>query len=347
MSRRVSRLAVSISAAILTAVPCLRAGAASIEPFLGPPPGNKPVVVRAAFELQDINSIDDEEETFEFNGTLTLTWKDPRQAFDPAQAGVAEKIYQGAYQFDEISPAWYPQVHLVNQSGMCETTAVILRLRPDGTATLVSTINATAEADFSMRRYPFDRHHLEAVFAIPGFTSDELAFEAQSASAVPGIQVSQWNIRGVKAAARNDASAFPRFVVAVDVARQSLFTLRLVVLPLALIVALSWSVFWMERSSLGDRISVSFVGILTAVAYQIVVGDLLPHVAYVTLMHAFLNVSFFMMCATVVINLAVGHCDRNGRGELGDVIDLRCRWIFPLAYLVSLILGFVIMFYLL
>ena len=180
-----------------------------------------------------------------------------------------------------------------------------------------------------------------------GLHQRRVAFEVQSASAVPGIQVSQWNIRGVKVAARNDASAFPRFVVAVDVARQSMFTLRLVVLPLALIVALSWSVFWMERSSLGDRISVSFVGILTAVAYQIFVGDLLPHVSYMTLMHAFLNVSFFVMCATVVINLAVGHCDRNGRGELGDVIDLRCRWIFPLAYLVSLILGFVIMFYLL
>lgn len=336
MSRRLSRLAISVTLAILAAVSCLRAGAGSLEPFLGLPPGDKPVVVRASFELQDINAIDDEEETFEFTGTLTLVWKDPRQAFNPAEAGVNEKIYQGNFQFDEISPAWYPQVHLVNRTGMCETTAVILRLQPDGTSTLVSTINAMAEVDFSMRRYPFDRQHLEAVFAIPGFDSGELAFEAQSASAVPGIQVSQWKIRGVEATARNDGSAAPRFVVAVDVDRQSMFTLRLVLMPLALIVALSWSVFWMERSSLGDRISVSFVGILTAVAYQIVVGDLLPHVSYVTLMHAILNFSLFLMCATVVVNLVVGACDRHGKSSLGDLIDHHCRWIFPIAYLFSI-----------
>ena len=54
-----------------------------------------------------------------------------------------------------------------------------------------------------------------------------------------------------------------------DVKRQPLFMLRLVVIPLCLIVMLSWSVFWMDRSSVGDRMAVSFVGILTAVAYQI------------------------------------------------------------------------------
>jgi hypothetical protein len=115
-------------------------------------------------------------------------------------------------------------------------------------------------------------------------------------------------------------------------------------LPLALIVVLSWSVFWMERSSLGDRISVSFVGILTAVAYQIVVGDLLPHVSYITLMHGFLNFSFFIMCATIVINLVVGACDRHGNVALGDLIDHRCRWIFPVTYLGLLLAAGVIAF---
>ncbi len=126
--------------------------------------------------------------------------------------------------------------------------------------------------------------------------------------------------------------AAPAFMVTAVVGRDAFFTLRLVALPLALIVVLSWSVFWMDRSSLGDRISVSFIGILTAVAYQIVVGDLLPHVSYLTLMHAFLNFSFFLMCASVVINLIVASCDKNGKPELGDLIDRRCRWLFPLTY---------------
>ena len=47
-------------------------------PFvLGPPTDGGPVLVRASFLLRDINEIDDE-------------------------AGVAEKVYQGGYQFNEV-----------------------------------------------------------------------------------------------------------------------------------------------------------------------------------------------------------------------------------------------------
>lgn len=121
-------------------------------------------------------------------------------------------------------------------------------------------------------------------------------------------------------------------MVTVDIARQSFFISRLVVLPLVVIVFLAFAVFWMHRANLGDRISVSFIGILTGVAYQIVMSEILPRIAYVALMNAFLNLSFLVMCATVVINLVVGALNQRGRHELGDLIDRRCRWIFPLTY---------------
>jgi hypothetical protein len=120
--------------------------------------------------------------------------------------------------------------------------------------------------------------------------------------------------------------------VSVDVQRQSWFERRLVVIPLIVIVLLSFSVFWMDRSSLGDRINVSFIGILTAVAYQLVMNDQLPRISYVTLMHGFLNISFLTVSATVVISLVVGNLDQRGEAELGNRIDRRCRWIFPLVY---------------
>jgi hypothetical protein len=104
------------------------------------------------------------------------------------------------------------------------------------------------------------------------------------------------------------------------------------VTPLLLIVMLSWSVFWMDRSSLGDRINLSFVGILTAVAYQIVVGDIMPRISYPTLLNTFINISFYTMCAAAVVNLVVGAADKAGHHRRGERIDHRCRVIFPLAY---------------
>jgi hypothetical protein len=61
-------------------------------------------------------------------------------------------------------------------------------------------------------------------------------------------------------------------------------------------------------------------------------------------MHGFLNFSFIIMCASVVINLVVGACDKNGKSELGDIIDRRCRWIFPLAYAALLLILVAVMF---
>ena len=142
------------------------------EPFLtGPPKKAGPVVVRASFHLRDINDIDDEAETFEFGGVLTLTWHDERQAFDPAELGVDEKVYLGAYQFNEVFTGWFPQVVLVNESGLYEKHGVVLRVQPDGTLTLVETLDAAAEADLSLRRYPFDRHRIDREERRPAISS--------------------------------------------------------------------------------------------------------------------------------------------------------------------------------
>lgn len=324
-----------------------RAAAGEAERLLAPPPGEGPVVVLASFALRDVADIDDSAETFQFSGVLRLTWRDPRQAFDPAEAGVAEKLYQGDFQFNEIAPSWYPQVVLANESGLYESHGVLLRVRPDGTQTLLQSINAIAESDLELRRMPFDAQTLRADFEALGMHAGEIRFEVESDGAEfdeSEIHIPQWDLhRALLSARPRPAPEFgpgrtvSQFVVELEVRRQSLFLLRLVVLPLSMIVMLSWSVFWMDRSSLGDRVNVSFVGILTAVAYQLVVSELMPHVSDMTIMHAFLNLSFFTMSATVVVNLIVGACDKAGRADLGDRVDLRCRWLFPLAYAAGLI----------
>ncbi len=103
-------------------------GVGATPSLLGPPTpsGGEPVVVSASFVLRDINRIDDEAEAFEFDAILTLEWHDPRQAFDPEHEGVDEKVYQGAFQFNEVFTGWFPQVVLVNESGLYEKRGVLL-----------------------------------------------------------------------------------------------------------------------------------------------------------------------------------------------------------------------------
>ena len=323
--------------------------------FLVLPNYEGPTTVNAAFRLLDINEINDEAETFQFTGILTLSWMDKRSAFDPEKENVQEKIYQGNYQFNELSPSWYPQVFLVNMSEMYESHGVILRIQPDGTNTLTEVINAVAECDFDMRRYPFDAQRLEAVFGILGFDTSEVVLK-KAPSSVDTIteneQLSQWQIvdihqvvdkKSLSLGTAQDATS-SKLIVSVDVKRKPFYVVRLAIIPLILIVILSWSVFWMERSSLGDRISVSFVGILTAVTYQIMISDALPHLSYYTFMHSFINFSFLIMCATALMNIVVGTYDKQGKTRIGDQIDYRCRWAFPLVYMGLILIAVLVTF---
>jgi hypothetical protein len=306
------------------------------------PDGERPVPVKFAFHLLAIHEIDDEAETFSFTGMVTLVWKDTRQAFDPEIEEVDEKFFHGPYQFNELSPDWFPQLVLANATEVDDPQGVILRVARDGTNTLIQTITAEARSLLELRRYPFDRQRLKAVFTVLGFDESEVVLTAGEGAArgdLMNIQVPQWDVTGIDvsigAAAAPHAAAGVQssvLVLNLDVQRRPAFMIRLVIFPLMLIVLLSWSVFWMDRSSLGDRMAVSFVGILTAVAYQSMVSDIMPQISYMTLMNAILNFSFLAMSATVVVNLIVGAMDKRGESESGERLDLRCRWLFPLIY---------------
>lgn len=335
-----------MAAVLVTPARSARSDQATAAALLAPPPGERPVAVRAAFELRNISGLDEEAETFRFSGLLTLVWNDPRQAFDPAQAGVAEKVYQGDYQFNELAPSWYPQVVLANAADLFETHAVTLRVRPDGTSTLVQSINAAAKVDLDLLKCPFDRQRLEAVFELVGFNANEVVLHTEKIpwrADEPRTDIPQWTILDVNiskgALDGPGATKASALVLSVEAKRQSWFLLRLVAFPLMIIVALSWSVFWMDQSALGDRLSVSFVGILTAVAYMMVISDKLPQIGHVTLIHAFVSVSTLIMCGTVLVSLRVGARHRAGDHAGGYRLDRRCRKIFPLIYGAAVLLG--------
>jgi hypothetical protein len=350
-----SPVAAEDAPAIVTTAPELTPGHEQSNSFLSAlPQRNGPVEVTVSFELRDINNIDDEAETVEFTGVIKLSWHDPRQAFDPQTEGTEEKVYQGNFQFDEAFTGWFPQLILVNESGLYEKHGVLLRVRSDGSLSLFETVDAIAKIDLDLRRYPIDQQRLEAVFHVLGFDSDEIVLRLEPAYNDGELNIDelfrmpQWYLTRIKSSIGvrstpliESGATASTFIVNIDLQRRAFFILRLVILPLIVIVMLSWSVFWMDKSSLGDRISVSFIGILTAVTYQVVVSEILPRISYATLFNdGFLNISFFIVSMTVIVNLRVGYLDRHGMSEVGDQLDRRCRWMFPVSYFGGLLVTF-------
>jgi hypothetical protein len=246
-----------MSAAILGGIAGPVAAQPAVLSLPTPAQDGGPVVVWAGFDLRDINQIDDEAEVFEFEGVLVLEWHDERQAFDPAAEGAKEQLYQGNFQFNEVFTGWYPEVVLVNEAGIYEKHGVVLRVRPDGSLRLIATVNASAKTDLNLRAYPFDRQRLEAVFEVLGFDESEVVLQPLAPGDTPAprdvgaLRVPQWELLEVgnssgsySATHAGDRGVASTFVMSMAVERKSLFMVRLVVVPLFLIVVLSWSVFW-------------------------------------------------------------------------------------------------------
>jgi len=305
------------------------------------PPSEGPVKIGIGFVLLDIVYVDTEKQTAEVEGVLTLSWRDARQAFDAVELGTEERIYQGATQFNEVFEGWWPQAILANESGRYSIQGVLLRIRPDGSLFLTQEVSAVAELPMNLRRYPFDRQDCQLIFEILGFHAGEVELvpaNERTAAEAHGISVAEWDLVGLRientryrvaSVAGGEVSAA---VVTAEIGRRPGHTLRVVMFPLAMLIALSWSVFWMNRESLGNRMDISFVGILTVVAYQIVISDELPSISYFTLLGAFLYICFASMAASVVVNLAVGRLDNRGLDKQGERVDRACQVVFPVGF---------------
>ncbi len=323
----------------------LAPGGAAIasDALRGPPVDGAPTRVSVGVFVSDVNAVTEEDETFEFEAILSASWLDPRLAFDPAQAGVTEKVYQGNYQFAEVFDGWWPQLFLANESGQFDTQLVMVQVAPDGRVRWTQEFNAVAESPMNLRPFPFDRQRLEAIFEVLGFGGDRVTLVADPAATgrfAGGVNVAQWVLHDVGVSVRESSAvygdghggAIAQLVVSLDMAREPGHMLRIVVAPLVLLVFLTFTVFWMDRESLGDRMDISFIGILSVVAYQIVVNDHMPAISYPTLMFGFLYSTYLLLTASVVINLVVSKLDQAGKRQLGDRVDRTCRWAFPLLF---------------
>ena len=314
-------------------------------PYLAnPPQQHHPIKVKVAFDLLDLANVDDSDSTFAFTGVLKLSWTDPRNSFDPNVVGVEEKIFSGDFQFNEIATIWYPQVILRNESEHYEVNAILAKIKPNGAITVLRSINATAKTHMDLTYYPFDSQKLKLKFGVFGYDTDHIVLEAQDIHVPTGgltDTAEEYFLTGytyssitTNANILGYGKSSSTFVVDIDVSRKPGFVIRTVIGPLLLIALLTFSIFWFDIKSIQDRVNVSFIGLLTITAYQLVLGDFLPHVAYFTLIQGIVIISLAGISISMIISMYMNHAI-DAKPKLVK-LNRACRVLFPVSYIISL-----------
>jgi hypothetical protein len=307
-----------------------------------PPNLSGPTLVAIGIHLSDLREIDAIHDDFSFRGFVRALWCDPRLAFDASERGRELEAFVGPAAKGRLTSMWFPGGHPVNEVSEALYLDHVLRIHSDGTVQNDINLSVKLTADYDLRRFPFDRQVLQLL--VESFSWDrnavQLIPDTERIGFADDLELAEWTILGVTHRVadvdviRSDEPV-SQFLLEMEVERKSGFYLWKLLLPLVIIVALSWSVFWMSEESFASRSRVSATGVLTIVAYQFVISADLPRVPYLTVLDRIMILSFGLLAVTVIQSLVVSR-QRESDADRALRIDRTSRWAFPSVYAVLL-----------
>lgn len=294
-----------------------------------------PVPISVGLQIKELSAIDERTSSFRFEGYGIFKYCDPRLAFDPVAEGKQTRRYVGMNIDD---PIWNVKLHVANGIGSAEVTQRLIVIDADGSIRLFGYFNSLVGTAFDLRLFPFDRQALTIQMESFNYPAGvvELVSSDDHVSLSNEIISTDWRIEGIRSRVENvlnprGAEPFSRAVVTIDVSREWAFYLFKLWIPLTLIVALSWSVFWMHDESLAGRMRISATSFLTVVAYQFSIVGSLPKVSYLTLMDRLMIGSFILIALTGLQSMRAVAL-RASSPQHADRLDRVCRWLFPASY---------------
>ena len=129
-----------------------------------------------------------------------------------------------------------------------------------------------------------------------------------------------------------------RLNITLEAKRRTSYFIWKVMVPLTLIVAMSWSVFWLDPARYGPQIGLSATSMLTLIAFLFATQAIVPRLNYLTIMDKFVLGSTILVFLALVEAVITGYFIAKDKEAVAVRMDRACRWIFPLAFVV-LILG--------
>lgn len=252
-----------------------------IPHFVVPPNAEGPVTVDIGLYVEGISAIDPVNNTFTVEGFIDMIWCDPREGFDPEELGWPRKIFLEDDAAGELQLIWWPDISFPEEVGSTDTENLELIIFEDGTVEYAERFAVTLESKFDLSLFPFDSQTLSIKIESLAWSEEYLVFHESEDmigfSERFDLPEWDWNpetdisFHIEEVLEIRDDVPFSEFVVDLTVHRLPGFYILKVFMPMALIVALSWAVFWMDESSLGERLGISFTGLLTVVDRKSVV----------------------------------------------------------------------------
>mgnify|MGYP001814000187 FL=1 len=296
-------------------------------PYAEASESDSPIKVTVA--VLDVDSISSADQSFTINVLVQFRWHDPMLAHD-GPGHIRRNL-------TEVSA---PRFLLLNRQRTWSTLVNVVDIAPDGEAIYRMRLWGDFSQPLQLRDFPFDSHVFEIpIIAIHQETGPALLIQDPEATSfiASELSVADWRIIESTGAAKElvltTAETAEGFVFSFRAERiYNHYVIKFIV-PLILIVMMSWIVFWIDPEESGSQLSVAMTAALTLIAYHIALAGKLPDIPYLTRMDLFLFGSTLLVFSALLEVVITSRLAKGGRAELAHRLDGICRFVFPLAYL--------------
>ncbi len=313
--------------------------AAGSDEQRGTRPGTEgqPLPITGTLFLLDVSKINGADQSFTADVFMMLQWRDGRLASDTQDMRRLP-----------LDSVWNPRIQIINQRRVWKTFDEIVDVTPDGTVTYRQRYYGQFASPLDLHDFPLDRHTFRFQVVIPGYSPDEISFvpntEDLGDGRSPELTIPDWSVglfeqRTAPFAVVPGARLIPGLEGVFEARRHLGFYIGKAFISVAIIVFMSWVVFWLDPKNLGPRLSVSVTSMLTLVAYRFLLGQSLPPVSYLT------RLDYFLLGATILvfvslIQVAVTSATTDGeRFDRALAMNRISRWVFPAAFTLLVVLS--------
>jgi len=292
-----------------------------------PAPGLRDVEVKMV--LLDVDEVNNVNQAFTANLATAMRWQDHSLVHD-GPGSISRPL----------ADVWHPSIQILNQQRIVATFPQVVEIDPDGMVTYRQRYWGNFSQPLELKSFPFDNQKLMLTLANVGFGMRSVRLIPSPESGIaekfsmPDWKVTAWDFVALDLPIEEDDTQVKGMVFSLDIKRDTSFFKYKVILPLVLIVMMSWMVFWIDPSLVASQISVSVTAMLTMIAYRFALAGLIPRLPFLTTLDLFVLVSTMAVFISMMEVLLTAHLATTKQLKTARQIDRHARWVMPLIFTV-------------
>jgi hypothetical protein len=305
-----------------------------------PDPAGVPTEVSIGVYVIDIMGINNPEQAFTADIYVTAGWQDKRLS----EESLGDSLEYCRVKLNEI---WHPNMEIINRRTMNRVFEDTVQIDGEGNVIYKQRGIGELTTPVDLKDFPIDRQLFSIRVSSFSYDASEvsLVLNESETGRLGRFSLAGWSIEPGEAGVTTQNivpqnRSFDLLYYELIAEREYGYYLWKVFFPLALIVFMAWTVFWIDPSQLGAQVGVSGAAVFTLISFHFSLGYYLPTVSYLT------RADKYILGSTILVFLALGegiltsYLANNDRHDLSMKIDRWSRVIYPGLFLMCIWIAF-------